>query len=60
MPVRSARKKKDHCRLHPRSRKLRGDLRSSAEHVIIAMGSVNDTIEETIDYLAKQGKKVGV
>ncbi len=31
-----------------------------AEQVIIAMGSVNDTIEETIDYLAKQGKKVGV
>ena len=24
------------------------------------MGSVNDTIEETIDYLTKQGKKVGV
>ena len=32
----------------------------NAEHVIIAMGSVNDTIEETIDYLEKQGKKVGV
>ena len=31
-----------------------------AEQVIIAMGSVNDTIEETIDYLTKQGKKVGV
>ena len=31
-----------------------------AEHVIISMGSVNDTIEETIDYLTKQGKKVGV
>ncbi len=31
-----------------------------AEHVIVAMGSVNDTIEETIDYLAKQGKKVGL
>ena len=31
-----------------------------AEHVIIAMGSVNETIEETIDYLAKQGKKVGL
>ena len=28
-----------------------------AEVVIIAMGSVNDTIEETIDYLTKQGKK---
>ncbi|HJC67457.1 MAG TPA: pyruvate:ferredoxin (flavodoxin) oxidoreductase [Candidatus Enterocloster excrementigallinarum] len=32
----------------------------NAEHVIIAMGSVNDTIEETIDYLEKQGQKVGV
>ncbi len=31
-----------------------------AEHVIVAMGSVNDTIEETIDYLASQGKKVGL
>ena len=31
-----------------------------AEHVIIAMGSVNDTIEETIDYLMAQGRKVGV
>ena len=31
-----------------------------AEHVIIAMGSVCDTIEETIDYLAKAGEKVGV
>ena len=25
-----------------------------------AMGSVNDTIEETIDYMLKQGEKVGV
>ena len=31
-----------------------------ADRVIIAMGSVNDTIEETIDYLAAAGKKVGV
>jgi len=31
-----------------------------AEHVIVAMGSVNDTIEETIDYMLKQGKKVGL
>ena len=31
-----------------------------AEHIIIAMGSVNDTIEETIDYLMAAGKKVGV
>ena len=28
-----------------------------AEHVIVAMGSVCDTIEETIDYLLKQGRK---
>lgn len=33
---------------------------ADAESVIIAMGSVNDTIEETIDYLAKNGEKVGV
>ena len=31
-----------------------------AENVIIAMGSVTETIKETIDYLAAQGKKVGV
>jgi len=31
-----------------------------AEHVLIAMGSVNDTIEETIDYLLAAGRKVGV
>ena len=31
-----------------------------AEHVIIAMGSVCDTIDETVDYLLAQGKKVGV
>ncbi len=31
-----------------------------AEKVIIAMGSVCDTIEETIDYLAAAGEKVGV
>ena len=33
---------------------------ADAEHVIIAMGSVCDTIEETIDYLVAAGKKVGV
>ena len=33
---------------------------ADAEHVIIAMGSVCDTIEETIDYLMAAGKKVGV
>ena len=31
-----------------------------AENIIIAMGSVTETIKETIDYLAAQGKKVGV
>ena len=31
-----------------------------AEHVIIAMGSVCDTIEETIDYLNAAGEKVGL
>ena len=33
---------------------------ADAEHIIVAMGSVNDTIEETIDYLVAAGKKVGV
>ena len=33
---------------------------ADAEHIIVAMGSVNDTIEETIDYLMAAGKKVGV
>ena len=31
-----------------------------AENIIIAMGSVTETIKETIDYLAAKGKKVGV
>ncbi|MHB8073448.1 pyruvate:ferredoxin (flavodoxin) oxidoreductase [Desulfosporosinus fructosivorans] len=31
-----------------------------AEHVIVAMGSMCDTIEETIDYLVAKGEKVGV
>lgn len=31
-----------------------------AEHVVIAMGSVCETIEETIDALLKAGEKVGV
>lgn len=31
-----------------------------AERVIIAMGSICDTIEETIDYLRAKGEKVGV
>lgn len=33
---------------------------ADADHVIVAMGSVNDTIEETIDYLTAAGHKVGV
>ena len=31
-----------------------------AERVIVAMGSVCETIEETVDYLMAQGEKVGV
>ena len=31
-----------------------------AEEIIVAMGSVTETIKETIDYLRKQGKKVGL
>ena len=31
-----------------------------AEHVVVAMGSVNDTIEETIDFLNAQGGKYGL
>ncbi|MBQ6602782.1 MAG: pyruvate:ferredoxin (flavodoxin) oxidoreductase [Eubacterium sp.] len=31
-----------------------------ADHVIIAMGSVCDTIEETVDFLNSQGRKTGV
>lgn len=31
-----------------------------AENIIVAMGSVTDTIEETIDYLLKQGEKIGL
>ncbi len=33
---------------------------ADAEQVIIAMGSVNETIEETVDYLNSQGMKVGL
>ena len=32
----------------------------NAEHVVIAMGSVCDTIKETVDYLNNQGEKTGV
>jgi len=31
-----------------------------AEYIIVAMGSVTDVIEETIDYLMARGEKVGV
>ena len=31
-----------------------------AEKIIIAMGSVCDTVEETVDYLNKKGEKVGL
>jgi pyruvate-ferredoxin/flavodoxin oxidoreductase len=31
-----------------------------AENIIVAMGSVTETIRETIDYLEKQGRKVGL
>jgi len=31
-----------------------------AEHIIIAMGSVTETIEETVDYLVAKGEKVGL
>ncbi len=31
----------------------------NAEHIIIAMGSVTDTIKETVDYLRAKGEKVG-
>ena len=33
---------------------------ADADHVIVAMGSVNDTIEETLDYMTAAGHKVGV
>ncbi|ACV61059.1 pyruvate ferredoxin/flavodoxin oxidoreductase [Desulfofarcimen acetoxidans DSM 771] len=33
---------------------------ADAEYVIVAMGSVCETIEETIDYLLSKGEKVGV
>ena len=31
-----------------------------AEHIIVAMGSVTETIKETVDYLRAKGEKVGV
>ena len=33
---------------------------ADAEHVIVAMGSACDTIQETVDYLVKNGQKVGL
>ena len=33
---------------------------ADAENIVVAMGSVTETIRETIDYLANQGKKVGL
>jgi len=33
---------------------------ADAETVIIAMGSANDTIQETVDYLTAKGEKVGM
>jgi pyruvate-ferredoxin/flavodoxin oxidoreductase len=32
----------------------------AAENIIIAMGSITDTIKETIDYLAEKGEKIGL
>jgi pyruvate-ferredoxin/flavodoxin oxidoreductase len=31
-----------------------------AENIIVAMGSITDTIKETIDYMAERGEKVGL
>lgn len=33
---------------------------ADAENIIIAMGSITETIRETVDYLAAKGEKVGV
>jgi len=33
---------------------------ADAENIIVAMGSVTETIKETIDYLAKRGRKYGL
>ena len=33
---------------------------ADATNVIVAMGSITDTVKETIDYLAKKGEKVGL
>ena len=31
-----------------------------ADRVIVAMGSVTDVVEETVDYLNARGEKVGI
>lgn len=31
-----------------------------AEHIIVAMGSITETVRETVEHLNKEGKKVGV
>ncbi len=31
-----------------------------AERILVAMGSITETLEETVDYLTEQGEKVGV
>ncbi|MFV0521393.1 MAG: pyruvate:ferredoxin (flavodoxin) oxidoreductase [Mangrovibacterium sp.] len=33
---------------------------ADAENIVVAMGSVTETIKETIDYLATQGQKIGL
>ncbi|MDR0364282.1 MAG: pyruvate:ferredoxin (flavodoxin) oxidoreductase [Bacteroidales bacterium] len=33
---------------------------SDAENIVIAMGSVTDTLKDTIDYLMKKGEKIGL
>ncbi len=33
---------------------------NDAEHVVVAMGSVTETLKETIDYLLQKGEKVGL
>ena len=35
-------------------------VHKDAENIIIAMGSVTETIQETIDYLNTKGEKVGL
>ena len=44
----------------PRIRTVHLRRKPDAERVIIAMGSVTETIKETIDELTKRGEKVGL